>query len=380
VDSYFTSMTGDELTTQVGHFNLFPAIPGEHVPDHDVAHWKILKENMHVSPGQAVILNHARDIHLGFRPFDPKTHLSSAGMRLDDWELPANAMEVINSGSEQTDILELTRDWFGMLNAGHFLTPAGASDSHDVSRFIVGQARTYIRANDEDVARIDVKEAVRNFLDGKVLVSLGLLTEMVVNDSSGPGDLVPASDSIHANITVSGPGWTQADRIMLFANGKKIREETIDSKGRTAGLKWTGSWGLPMPKHDIFLVAVAEGKGTGMPFWPIAKPFQPVSPDWHPKVMGLTGAIWIDGDKNGVRNSANDYAKKEIGKSGGNTTQLIKNLGAYDEAVNIQAAALLYKSGFDLSGPEIKKALWRASPDTKMGFQRVVDELSARQK
>ena len=100
-----------------------------------------------------MILNHPRDLHAGFRPFGPERHLALTGEDLDGWELPANAMEVVNSGAQQTDVMRLVRDWFGLLNRGRVLTPVGSSDSHDVSRYIVGQGRTYIRCKDDRPGR-----------------------------------------------------------------------------------------------------------------------------------------------------------------------------------------------------------------------------------
>jgi len=47
---------------------------------------------------------------------------------------------------------------FALLNSGLMLTRVGASDSHEVSRFIVGQARNYIRAAQQPGA-IDADEA-----------------------------------------------------------------------------------------------------------------------------------------------------------------------------------------------------------------------------
>lgn len=372
VERYFTPVTGNEITTQVGHFNLFPATPGIPVTDHRAENWKTLSGNIgDTSDGKAIVLNHGRDIHTGFRPFDAKKHLSGAGMRLDNWEIPANAMEVINSGSQQTDIMQLYRDWFGLLNRGYFLMPAGTSDSHDVSRYIVGQARTYIRSEDKDPAKIDVQAAVRNFRAGKVLVSLGLLTEITVNKIYGPGELVPYSDEINVAVKVSGPGWTKAERVMLYVNGKKIREEKIEN-GNIPGVKWSGTWQLPIPGNDIFLVAIAEGPGHGMPYWRIAKPYQPSSPDWKPRLMGSTGAVWVDVDKNGAPTSAHDYAKEVLENSQGDSRKLMKMLARYDEAVAIQAAAILHMGGTNLTGDEIRKALRRASPQTKAGFETVM--------
>src|SRR5207244_13367080 len=115
--------------------------------------------------------------HAKFRPFGPERHLSLTGEDLDGWALPANAMEVVNSGAQQTDVMRPVRDWFGMLNRGSFLTPVGSSDSHDVSRYIVGQGRTYIRCPDDRPGELDVAEAVANFRAGRVNVSCGLLAD-----------------------------------------------------------------------------------------------------------------------------------------------------------------------------------------------------------
>ena len=186
-------------------------------------------------------------------------------MDLRGWEFPANAMETINSSAQQTDFMSLFNDWFGMLNRGYRLTPVGASDSHTVAQYLVGQGRTYIRARDESPGNIDVAEAVKNFKEGKVMVSFGLLTEMTINNKYEVGDLVPSSArGLSVAVRVLGPGWTRAERIVLYANGIKIREELIPDKGK-AGVKYTCTWHLPRPRHDLFLVAIAEGRAvTGL--------------------------------------------------------------------------------------------------------------------
>src|SRR5438067_10320381 len=122
-------------------------------------------------------------------------------------------MEVINSGAQQTDVMRPFHDWFALLNRGLTITPVGASDSHDVSRFIVGQARTYIRCQDDQPGKIDVQEATASFLKGRVMVSLGLLAEITVNDRFGPGDIAPAPGEVKVAVRVLGPGWTTAEKV-----------------------------------------------------------------------------------------------------------------------------------------------------------------------
>ena len=74
MDSYFIPVTGNEVTTSVGHFNIFPVSPGARVTDHEAKDWNTLFQQIDKTPGvEAIILNHARDTHDGFRPFDPNT-------------------------------------------------------------------------------------------------------------------------------------------------------------------------------------------------------------------------------------------------------------------------------------------------------------------
>jgi hypothetical protein len=329
---------------------------------------------------KAVILNHARDVHSGFRPFGPERHLAASGLNLDAWPLPANAMEVINSGATQTDWRQLYRDWFGMLNRGHLLTPVGSSDSHDVGRFLVGQGRTYIRGRNENPAQVDVQEAVQNFRDGKVMVSFGLLAELVVDGKYGPGELAPPSDQVTVSVRVLGPGWTKAERVTLYANGQKIQEALIpEAEGNKPGVKWTGSWVLPRPIHDVHLVAVAEGPGRHLPFWPIAKPYQPASPTWEPRVFGSSGAVWVDADGDGAPTSAHAYALKLVADAKERPRSLLRKLAPYDEAVALQAAALLQERGVAPDGPEMTRALRKATPATKQGVEQFASEWKASQ-
>jgi predicted metal-dependent phosphoesterase TrpH len=378
--SYFTSVVGDELTTNVGHFNVFELTTGMPVIDHNVENWNQVIANIgDKSNDKVIILNHARDIHNGFRPFDPARHLSSAGTSAHDWKFPANAMEVINSGSQQSEFMNLYHDWFGMLNRGYFLAPIGSSDSHDVSCYTVGQGRTYVQSRVDDPVAIDIAEATKNVREGRVMVSLGLLTKIVVNEQYGPGDIVPGSNKVNVALEVLGPGWTRVARVTLYSNGKKIREEKID-QGSKAGIKWKGSWTINIPDHDVFLVAIAEGPGEGMPYWPIAKPYQPSSPNWRPLVLGSTGAVWIDADRNGKRNSAHDYAVDVLNASDGDIDKIVKRLSSFDEAVAMQIAALLWKDGKTLTSNEISNSLKHAAPATKLGFERMIREIAKIQK
>ncbi|MCA9116234.1 MAG: CehA/McbA family metallohydrolase, partial [Planctomycetaceae bacterium] len=233
LDRWFTPVTGNEVTTPTAHFNIFPVEPGAAVPDWKQPRWKTTLEGAFATPGvQVAILNHARDLHSGVRPFGPARYNDAIGDKIDGQSIGFNAMEVINSGANQTDILRLFRDWMTLLNRGYQITPVGSSDSHDVARHFVGQGRTYIRCDDSNPGAIDIAAATAAFLKGEVLVSYGLLAEIEVTGKYGPGSLVPlAADEDHVAVTlrVLGPEWVSASRIMLFENGRLVQSLEIDT-------------------------------------------------------------------------------------------------------------------------------------------------------
>jgi hypothetical protein len=264
MDSWFTPIAGEELTTSVGHFNLFPVSSPLLA---DVKNWQQVKESV-TRHGEAkvVILNHARDEHNGFRPIDTMQLLTAE-------QFPVNAMEVMNSGSQQTNPRQLYLDWLGLISRGIILTPVGASDSHDVSRFIVGQGRTYVRKGN----------LVENFLAGKVGVSFGLFTELEVD----------AELKNVVTVKIYSPSWVKPNKVRLFADGKEIYSSQITIRDKTGNNIFSRKINIPKISNETILVAVAEGDDPSAPWWPIAKPYQHESPEVNPIVLGLTGPVKI---------------------------------------------------------------------------------------
>ena len=112
-----------------------------------------------------------------------------------------------------------------------------------------------------------------------------------------------------------------------------------------------------------------------MPFWPLAKPFQPMSENWQPRVIGISGAVWIDGDSNGKRNSARDYAAELVKNYQSDFHSLIKALNHYDEAVASQAAIMLWENKVDLTGQAIQHALQDGNQSTTTGFSSALKDI-----
>jgi hypothetical protein len=337
VAQHFASVIGNEVTTKQGHFNIFPVAADAKRVDHNELDWAKLVPAMRATPGvQVITLNHPRDLHSGFVPLGGVQFNAQTGKHRRAEVLKIDALEVITSGAMQSDIHHLFRDWFALLNRGHRIAAVASSDTHDVNRFILGQGRTYVAAKDNDITKLNLDEVWRSYHEGRLLVSFGLLANLKVNGRFGVGDLATKLDSeIDVEAIVSGPAWTKADHIELFANGIRIREQVIDDPGK-AGEKARITWKLPRPAHDVHLVAIATGPGVTEAFWETPRPYQPSSKTFNPRVIGATNPVWLDGDGSGSFDAAFHIAQKLVEKHRHDPAMLEESLKKHDEAVVIQ--------------------------------------------
>lgn len=338
----FTPVVGNEVTTKHGHFNAFPIQPGAALVDHNEADWAKLIPAMRATPGVKVItLNHPRDLHSGFVPFGALQFNPTTGKHRQADVLDIDAMEVVTSGALQSDVHLLYRDWFALLNRGHRIAAIASSDTHDVSRFIIGQGRTYVATKDANPARLDLDEVWRSYQEGRLLVSLGLMTTLKVDDRFTIGDLATGlGDKIKVEALVSGPAWVKADRMELYANGILIREQPIVDENH-AGEKARIVWEIPKPAHDVHLVAIATGPGVKEAFWEIPRPYQPSSKTLAPRVIGSTNPIWLDIDGNGTFQPAFAIAQSLVKKHGRDLPALREALKKHDAAVAVQVESIL---------------------------------------
>ena len=364
----FTSVIGNEVTTKAGHFNAFPIAPGSAVADFNTTNWSVLLPGIRATPGvQVITLNHPRDLHSGFVPLGPANFNPVSGAALRGQEFSFDGLEVITSAAMQSDIMLLFRDWFALLNHGQRITALGSSDTHDVSRFILGQGRTYVRCADTNPAAINVDEACRSLREGRALVSFGLLADLLVNGRFGVGEIaLRGHRDATAVVTVLGPAWVQADRVELFANGVKIAEQRI---GPVRGVtKARVAFKLPRLKHDVHLVAIASGPGVTAPFWETPRPYQPSSKTFTPRVLGATNPVWVDADGDGKFTSARAYAEQLVKRHGTAAAKLFPALAGYDEAIAGQAASLCHAAGKDLRSVEYVHALRKATTSVQRGW------------
>jgi hypothetical protein len=377
---HFTTVIGNEVTTKTAHFNAFPIEPNSPLPNHELSDWAQLMQAMRALPGVRVItLNHPRDDHTSFTPLGPEHFNPVSGAHLDGEPYTFDALEVVTSAAMQSDIMLLYHDWFAMLNHGTRIAAIGSSDTHDVSRFILGQARTYVVCPDDAPANIDVARACESFRSMRAYVSMGLLTQMTVGKKYTVGDLATGlGDTFEVNVKVLGPSWVRADRVELFANGQRIRQREITTGA--AIVKADVTWRLAKPTYDLHLVAIATGPGIDAPFWDIPRSYQPKWQRHVPRVQGATNPIWIDADSDGQHTSPREYAQREIRRAKGDLAKVIAALKPYDQAVAAQAASLLNETGHDPRSGLLGQALKQATPVVHAGFDAYAATLPSAKK
>jgi len=367
--SRFTPVLGSEITTPTGHFNIFPVVPGSKLPDWKETDWPKLMASIRATPGvKVVILNHPRNNHTNFVPFADAWFNRASGDNLRGPDFTFDAMELLNSSALRTDDFQVIHDWMALLNHGLRVTGVGSSDCHEVNRFIVGQARTYVSVRDTDPGRLDVDAACESLLKGRATVSLGLIATVKVDGRHGPGDLATGiGREIDVEARVYGPSWANVDRVELYANGERIRDEWVDGAA-VGGEKARLNWKIDRPTYDLHLEVVASGPGVRKLTWPLARPYQPNTPSWNPRVIAVTNPVWIDADGDGAYTSPRALAAKVLSAHGNNVDAAIAELGHYDEAVATQAASLLRSSGVDPRTAPVTRALQTAAAAVRRGF------------
>ena len=125
-------------------------------------------------------------------------------------------------------------------------------------------------------------------------------------------------------------------------------------------------------------LAVRPGPGIRDLYWTLARPYQPDSPAWNPRVYGVTNPVWIDADGDGVFTAPRALAKNVVALHGQDTAALVAELGHYDEAVAAQAAGLLQARGTDVRAEAIGRLLQGAAEPVRRGFAAFAATLPAK--
>jgi hypothetical protein len=138
------------------------------------------------------------------------------------------------------------------------------------------------------------------------------------------------------------------------------------------GVLWQDVWRIPVPRHDVHLVLVAQGLGVSGAYWKTARPYQPTSSRFEPHTLGVSGAIWLDVDGDGRGTSAREVAGRAWGLAGGDMAKLLERLelAEVDAAVAAQAAWWCDEAGVDLESAEARRQWETRGAAVRLGWER----------
>ncbi len=281
--AWLASAIGEESSSvTIGHVNAWPLILDAGVAAHGAVPW------FHLPPGEVfaglrgqdpdrvVQVNHPRNVGAGlyslidFRPDtltagrDPEDLGFAPGTNLVDMNY--DALEVCN---EADTFDEVFTDWISQIAAGRRLTATGSSDSHGATSY-AGKCRTFIRADTDSPAAIDVRAVNEAIRGGRVVVSTGAFISLSAADpadplvSGEPGDVVTVTGgTARLTIRVQAPPWMPVGAMTIYQDKLVIDTIQLDP-AETAVVRHDATHDYPIDGDTFFVVRV-EMAGSGDP-------------------------------------------------------------------------------------------------------------------
>jgi len=326
----FTAVVGNEVSTDLGHFNAFPLDPDDGVPPTKIDDYTLLVQGMRDKGARFVILNHPRWPAIDTGPYGVAGLDSISGDRANPMPITFDAMELANS-SEAVGIPKvLLEDWFALLNHGEKITAVGSSDSHTVGNS-VGQGRTYLVSSTDDASRIRISEATSSFREGRSSVSLGIFASVQVDGHHRMGDTVRVRGGrIRVNLRAAAPAWVRPHTATVYLNGEAVASAAVPAReGKPTDSTLT--FDFAVPPIDAWLVCVVEGDGVDGLWWTPRQDF----------TLAVTNPIWLEADGRGSWSDPRATARMLLEREG-RTLQgaLAVAAGCGSGAVAVQAVSL----------------------------------------
>ena len=329
LNDFFTPVTGNEVTTDNGHFNGFPLRPGDAVPPYKETDWVKVVEGIRLKGAQVVILNHPRWPDLAQSPFTRQGLNRATGDRADKTRFTFDAMELVNSTVDTKDPMYLFVDWFGLLNAGERISAVGSSDTHAVGD-PVGQGRTYLPSGTDEPAKLQVDELCAALLKGRASVSLGIFATVTVDEKFTSGDLVPVQDAkVAVRVRVATASWIRPRKATLYLNGVPVAEQEISSAmGHPTDAKL--NFVIPTKGVDAHLVCVVLGDPVTAHGWKTLNDY----------TLAATNPVFLDVNGDASYRSPRESAQRVLASLEGDLEAMINTLDVIPPYLGVQVLAL----------------------------------------
>lgn len=377
-----TAITGNEVSTAVGHFNAFPLEPDDavlpfRIPSAVPLFTMIRERTNRWGIVPVIQVNHPRWStinYFGQSGLDPILGTTDS----DVWSADFDTIEIFNENEcwgyydpDETHLEvssnshSVLRDWFNLLNRGHRFAAVGNSDSHDVASEIAAIPRNYTPSSTDDPASIDVPEVAQMLRDRRVFTTTGPFVEFTV-DSAPMGSQVRAREIFNGMATVSvdfrvqAASWIDVSRVKIVVNGDIV--ETIEVAPSTDRIRVETRRPVTIA-HDSWISLLVEGDRSMAPV--MHDQGRPILP------LAVTNPVWVDADADGQWIAPWDRAKNFVAvRAEANARQIVGQwavMTPVDRSLLIQAAAA---SNASFTGTLIEAGLRDASRQVRLSAAR----------
>ena len=362
----YLSIIGNEVTTDLGHFNAFPYAREASKPNAKLKDWGELDADIRGHGAQIVILNHPRwpkpeEGPFGIEKLDLMSGDFGSGLRL-----PVDAIEIFNSSEPPERWKMVLADWFALRNSGSRVYGVASSDSHTVAN-PAAQGRTYLACAEDDPILAGEAAIVSAFQRGALSMSQGLFLEITA-DGAGPGEQITARGrKVAVKLRVAGASWANATRADLFLDGRRVRSEPLFKESGSFDHKL--EFMLELPGHDCWLVALAQGPAPTGGWWTTLQSH----------LAALSNPILIDGDGDGAWRSPREIAAAMIDAHALDAAALGAALSEHDAAVAIQLATLWkQRPAASASFADAQALCAHSGPHETMMYRLLIEDSDAR--
>lgn len=377
-----TAITGNEVSTPIGHFNTFPLDPERAVIDSKLreggALFKLARAETNAFGIVPLIqLNHPRltDIDwFGHTGLDAVRGVSKSKAWSDDFD----TLEVFNAnnmtGYEDAELVSgepqgmgsVLQDWFHLLNRGARHGAVGNSDSHTVHFEFAGFPRNFVRCSTDDPSKIDPREVALALREKRMFTTSGPFVDFSI-DRHGPGEQVQAKDhQVELALRIQAASWVDVDRAKVWINGELAAELPVGAARTKVRLEQTVT--LPL-ERDAWVVVCVEGDDALVPLLPNTA-------DRH-LPRAVTNPIWIDADGDGKWTSPWEVAQVAAAnvETAETALRLLDERSAAEAALFVLAAA-------DKSAAFAEKlagaALGHVAREVRLAGARAAEQLKAK--
>ncbi len=316
------TVTGNEVTTSIGHFNAFPLEPSRTPVDASLtdanALFRLIRAESNPWGVVPVIqLNHPRWDGIDYfaqTGLDPITGTSSDPDHAPDFD----ALEVFNENvgwgyfdpiADRVDTSgnrhAVLADWFHLLQRGSRPAAVGNSDSHHVQETFSGWPRNFVRSASDDPAAIDPGAIAGAVRAKQLFTTLGPFVEFSVEGVPMGGEALARDGHAELRLRVQAASWIDCDRVKVVVNGEIVSTLAVPDVRTPLRLETSlflclrgrcdehGHRDRSSPAaRDAWVVLLVEGDDS----------LAPIVNDASQRALPLAVAnpVWIDGDGDGA--------------------------------------------------------------------------------